>query len=183
MTNKQLYNLVFENFIQAKRELIKEGYRKESFKEVDFNEVFKQTKHKMLEEKLKSLQRENEMLKKEINYKRGLKQESSYSAAGQGADFQGNAPGSKQIWKGITNIFAKGGNVRAIADGIVDELDSKKFFDKMMMKYKTSKQGLIDAFHYNVLKKLKGGMSRDEAMNSEIASMDGTLAESKRRRY
>jgi len=57
MTNKQLYNLVFENFIQAKRELIKEGYRKESFKEVDFNEVFKQTKHKMLEEKLKSLQR------------------------------------------------------------------------------------------------------------------------------
>jgi len=68
MTNKQLYNLVFENFVQAKRELIKEGYRKESLQEIDFNEVFSKTKNKMLEEKMKSLQRENEMLKKKVSY-------------------------------------------------------------------------------------------------------------------
>ena len=34
--NKQLYNIIFENFVQAKRELIKEGYRKASLDEVDF---------------------------------------------------------------------------------------------------------------------------------------------------
>jgi hypothetical protein len=68
MTNKQLYNLVFENFVQAKRELIKEGYRKESLQEIDFNEVFSKTKNKMLEEKMKSLQRENQMLKKKVSY-------------------------------------------------------------------------------------------------------------------
>jgi len=67
MTNKQLYNLVFENFVQAKRELIKEGYRKASLDDVDFNEVFSQTKHKMLESKLQSLQRENEMLKRQLS--------------------------------------------------------------------------------------------------------------------
>ena len=53
MNNKQLYNLVFENFVQAKRELFKEGYTKKHLDEVDFNEIFDQTKKKMLEEKVK----------------------------------------------------------------------------------------------------------------------------------
>jgi hypothetical protein len=69
MTNKQLYNLVFENFVQAKRELLREGYiKREDLNEVDFNDIFEQTKKKMLEEKLKSLQRENEMLKEKLRF-------------------------------------------------------------------------------------------------------------------
>jgi hypothetical protein len=74
MTNKQLYNLVFENFVQAKRELIREGYRKRHLDEVDFNEIFDQTKKRMLEEKLKSLQRENEMLKEKL-YQKQIRKE------------------------------------------------------------------------------------------------------------
>lgn len=66
MTNKQLYNLVFENFVQAKRELIREGYSKK-INEIDFNEVFDKTKHKLAEEKIKSLQRENKMLKEKLS--------------------------------------------------------------------------------------------------------------------
>ena len=67
MTNKQLYNLVFENFVQAKRELLREGYlKKEDLNEVDFNSIFEQTKKKIQEEKIKSLQRENRMLKEKL---------------------------------------------------------------------------------------------------------------------
>jgi hypothetical protein len=67
MTNKQLYNLVFENFVQAKRELLREGYLKtKDLNAVDFNSIFEQTKKRMLEEKLKSLQRENKMLKEKL---------------------------------------------------------------------------------------------------------------------
>ena len=44
MTNKQLYNLVFENYVQAKKELIREGYLKNYLNQVDFNEIFDQTK-------------------------------------------------------------------------------------------------------------------------------------------
>jgi hypothetical protein len=68
MTNKQLYNLVFENYVQAKRELIREGYMKKHLDEVDFNEIFNKTKNQMLNEKLKSLKRENEMLKRKVKF-------------------------------------------------------------------------------------------------------------------
>ena len=68
MTNKQLYNLVFENYVQAKRELLREGYQKKHLDEVDFNEIFDQTKKKMLEEKVKKLQRENTMLKEKLKF-------------------------------------------------------------------------------------------------------------------
>jgi hypothetical protein len=81
MTKKQLYNLVFENFVQAKRELIREGYLKKNLDEVDFNEIFDQTKKRMLEEKVKSLQRENEMLKSQL-YKKQLKKESVVGSQG-----------------------------------------------------------------------------------------------------
>jgi hypothetical protein len=41
MTNKQLYNLVLENYIQAKKELIREGYlKREESNKIDFNEIF-----------------------------------------------------------------------------------------------------------------------------------------------
>jgi hypothetical protein len=66
MTNKQLYNLVFENYVQAKRELLREGYTRKHLEEVDFNEIFSQTKGKIQEKKIEKLQRENEMLKEKL---------------------------------------------------------------------------------------------------------------------
>jgi hypothetical protein len=100
MTNKQLYNLVFENFVQAKRELIKEGYRKESFKDVDFNEVFGRTKSVMQEEKIKSLKRENEMLKKKLQ-KEGL-----FDMFGKKQQSQTQQREPKQVWlEGLTKVF------------------------------------------------------------------------------
>ena len=66
MTNKQLYNLVFENYVQAKRELLREGYTRKYLEEVDFNEIFSQTKGKIQEKKIEKLQRENEMLKEKL---------------------------------------------------------------------------------------------------------------------
>lgn len=67
MTNKQLYNLVFENFVQAKRELVREGYLKKDLNEVDFNEIFNKTKTEMQNKKIQSLQRENKMLKEKLS--------------------------------------------------------------------------------------------------------------------
>jgi hypothetical protein len=102
MTNKQLYNLVFENFVQAKRELIKEGYRKKSLDEVDFNKVFSETKHKMLEEKVKSLKKENEMLKRQL-YKKQLKKESVVGS--QGGKGSGGSPLLDKGFRKIGKIF------------------------------------------------------------------------------
>jgi hypothetical protein len=123
MTNKQLYNLVFENFVQAKRELIKEGYRKTSLDEVDFNEVFNKTKHKMLEEKVKSLQRENEMLRKKVSQRKGLKEAGTMSAAGQGGKFQGGGAGSETVGNLLNRLGAtfgdKGSKAAIIADKLV----------------------------------------------------------------
>lgn len=97
MTNKQLYNLVFENFVQAKRELIKEGYRKESLQEIDFNEVFSKTKNKMLEEKMKSLQRENQMLRNKLK-------EGMFDMFSKKVPTQQREP--KQVWlETLTKVF------------------------------------------------------------------------------
>ena len=86
MTNKQLYNLVFENFVQAKKELIREGYTKK-INEIDFNEVFNKTKQKLAEEKIKSLKRENEMLRNKLSKRQGLKEEDT-SGGKLGAKYQ-----------------------------------------------------------------------------------------------
>ncbi len=66
MTNKQLYNLIFENFVQAKRELIREGFQKNKLESVDFNQVFESAKKKILEKKVNSLMKENAMLKNQV---------------------------------------------------------------------------------------------------------------------
>ena len=98
MTNKQLYNLVFENYVQAKRELIREGYMKKHLDEVDFNEIFNKTKNQMLNEKLKSLKRENEMLKKKLQ-KEGL-----FDMFGKKQQTQQREP--KQVWlQGLIKVF------------------------------------------------------------------------------
>ena len=68
MKEREFKKLVFENFVQAKKELIREGYHKKHLEEVDFKSIFEQSKQKMLQEKVKSLQRENQMLKEKLNF-------------------------------------------------------------------------------------------------------------------
>jgi hypothetical protein len=174
MTNKQLYNLVFENFVQAKRELLREGYTRKHLEEVDFNSIFEQSKKKMLEEKVKKLQRENEMLKKEINNKRGLKQESSYSAAGQGGQFQGGGAGSETFGKMMTKVaspFSK----TAKADLITD---------RMIEKGLLSDNEDISKFRIKVTGYLKSGLSASEATKKALGELktQTTLSENRRRR-
>ncbi len=121
MKEREFKKLVFENFIQAKKELIREGYIKRN-DNLNFEEVFSETKKRVLEERVKSLQRENEMLKKQLKRK-GLQEAGSMSAAGQGGAFQGNAPGSEGLWNFITKVSAKLGSTTAKADVIAKQLE------------------------------------------------------------
>jgi hypothetical protein len=166
MTNKELYNIVFEKFVQAKKELIREGYHKHSVNDVDFNEVFNKTKHQLQEAKIQSLQRENQMLKRKL-------QESMYSAAGQGSQFQGGGAGSKTFGKLMTKGAAALGDVDAKADVITD---------RMMEKGMISGDD-VSKFTIKVKGFLKSGMNASEAAKKAMGELKAqTLAESKRRR-
>ena len=124
MTNKQLYNLVFENFVQAKRELIKEGYLKKNLDEVDFNEIFDQTKKRMLEEKVKKLQRENKMLKSKLQ-KEAL-------VGGQGGR---GSEGSRLINKGFRKIGKFFGNPIDTLTDVAMQLNKKADDYRILLQY------------------------------------------------
>ena len=186
MTNKQLYNLVFENFVQAKRELIREGYRKGNLDEVDFNEVFDKTKHKLAEEKIKSLQRENEMLKSKLSERRGLKEAGTMSAAGMGR--QGDGAGSEGLWNALTNVFARVGVKTAMIDVVLDKL--KAIDSQKTDKYSNIKNILTDSndmskFEIKLKKYLNSGNNLFASIRKALDELktQSTLAESKRRRY
>ncbi len=178
MTNKQLYNIVFERFVQAKKELIREGYRKTSLDEVDFNEVFNKTKHQLREAKIQSLMRENQMLRRKL--KEGLKQESISDAAGQGAAYQGNAPGSETLWKGISNMMSPF-SVTAMADKVVRQLVKQNILQD---------NDDISKFKIKYIGFRKKGLKNDEAIGKAMSELEAqnaptsqTLAENRRRRY
>jgi hypothetical protein len=172
MTNKLLYNIVFERFVQAKKELIREGYHKNSLDKVDFNEVFSKTKHQLQEAKIKSLMRENQMLRRKLY-------ESSYRAGGQGSQYQGNAPGSETLWNGISNIMSPF-SVTAMADKVARQLVKQNILqdDDDISKFKIKYIGFR-----------KKGLKNDEAIGKAMSELEAqnaptpqTLAESKRRR-
>jgi hypothetical protein len=170
MTNKQLYNIIFENFVQAKKELIKEGYRKTSLDEVDFNEVFNKTKHKMLEEKLNSLKRENEMLKKK------LKKEGIMGSMGRTGGYgETGGAGSETVGNWMTKGAAALGSTTAKADIITD---------KMVERGMLSDSEDISKFRIKVKNFLKSGLSASEATKKAMGELQAqsTLAESKRRK-
>jgi hypothetical protein len=85
MTNKQLYNLVLENYIQAKKELIREGYlKREESNKIDFNEIFDRTKGEIQKKKIEKLQRENQMLREKLSQRRGLEEAGVSNPTGYG---------------------------------------------------------------------------------------------------
>jgi hypothetical protein len=124
MTNRQLYNLVFENFVQAKKELIREGYLKKNLDEVDFNEIFDQTKKRMLEEKVKKLQRENKMLKSKLQ-KEGL-------VGGQGGK---GSEGSRLINKGFRKLGKFFGNPMDKLTDVAMELNKNSDNYRILLNY------------------------------------------------
>jgi hypothetical protein len=174
MTNKQLYNLVFENFVQAKKELIREGYMKRNLDEVDFNEIFDQTKKKMLEEKVKSLQRENEMLKKQMGLQEaGVSNPTGYGERGSDA--------MDGVFDFIDKVLAKYGNT-----------GSKISVIKKAMKTKGIIESDRDLNQFGLIlqSKMKEGFPMKKAILSALRQMRirtpelTTLAENrKRRRY
>jgi hypothetical protein len=184
MTNKELYNIVFEKFVQAKKELIREGYRKTSLDEVDFNEVFNKTKHQLREAKIQSLMRENKMLKNKLK-KEGLMDNISRTGNSEVGGF-----GSEKFGTGMDRVGAFFGHKGSKAELAASELENTKdneglsFFDKMMDIYpRTGKDGLISLFKIKMNTNLKSGMSKDEAKRKVMADMGGTLSENRRRRY
>lgn len=171
MTNKQLYNLVFENFVHAKRELIKEGYTKKHLDEVDFNEIFGRTKSLMQEKKIESLKRENEMLKKQLSKKQGLKEAGSMRAAGMGK--QTGGAGSESIWNFLTKVGAKLGSTTAKADVIADELEKNNQLNSSD----------IDKFKFKYIRFKKSGLNDMQATEKALDELRmQNLAESKKRK-
>jgi hypothetical protein len=173
MTNKQLYNLVFENFVQAKRELIREGYSKK-INEIDFNEVFDKAKHKLAEEKIKSLKRENEMLKGKLSKMKSLKEGIVDTQGGLGS---GNSKLMNWLFDLIDKGLAARGNKDAILTVIVDGL---------IKKGKLSDGLEASTFARNLAPKL-GRMPMTQAIlvalrETGVRGGDETLSESKKRR-
>ncbi len=169
MTNKQLYNLVFENFVQAKRELLREGYlKREDSKKLDFNDIFEQTKKKMLEEKVKTLQRENEMLKK-----KSLKEDETGTKLG--AKYQQGSKLMDWLFDLIDKGLAAGGNRDSLLSVI----------EKGLIKSGKLSDGLeASVFTRNLAPKL-GRMSLTKAVLEalrETGVRGETLNESKKRR-
>jgi hypothetical protein len=175
MKEREFKKLVFENFVQAKKELIREGYIKRSDNR-NFEDVFSETKKRVLEERVKSLQRENEMLKKQLKGK-GLQEAGSMSAAGQGGAFQGNAPGSEGLWNFITKLGAMAGSMTAKADIATKRLIKSGKLDSFDS----------DRFSMNLMTNLEKNMDFKQAVLSalrKVGARNNVMAESrKRRRY
>ncbi len=173
MTRKELYNIIFENFVQAKRELIREGYQKSKLESVDFNEVFNKTKHKMLEEKVSSLKRENEMLKRKLSQRKDLDEATGFMSSFGGPT--GGGAGSKTFGKMMTKAaspFSKTAKADIITDRMIEKglLSDSDDISKFTIKVK----GFLDSG-------MKPSVAAKKAMD-ELKSQS-TLGESRRRRY
>jgi hypothetical protein len=189
MKEREFKKLVFENFVQAKKELIREGYIKKN-DNLNFEDVFNETKKKVLEERVKSLQRENQMLRGK------LKQEGLLdSMSGTGGVETGN--------KGLDNPFRKIGmkvfnNPTDKLTDVAMELGIKndtREFDRLNAML----SDFIKKDKLNSPEKIKKAIKLIDRLDSERPSdyrsalMSGieaisqpssqTLAESRRRRY
>jgi hypothetical protein len=188
MTNKQLYNLVFENYIQAKRELIREGYLKtEESKNIDFNEIFSRTKGAMQEKKIEKLQRENQMLREKLAKKQLTKE----NLLGDTGSFETGGAGSESLWNALTKVFAKVGVKTAMIDVVIDKL--KAIDSQENNKYSNIKNIITDSndiskFEIKLKKYINLGNNLFKSIRMSLDELrkqnsQNTLAENRRRRY
>jgi hypothetical protein len=175
MKEREFKKLVFENFVQAKKELIREGYIKRS-DNLNFEDVFSETKKRVLEERVKSLQRENEMLKKQLKGK-GLQEAGVSNPTGYG---ERGSDAMDGVFDFIDKVLAKYGNA-----------DSKVSVIKRAMKTKGVIESDTDLNQFGIIlqSKMKEGFPMKKAILSALRQMGirnpepKTLAENRRRRY
>jgi hypothetical protein len=184
MKEREFKKLVFENFVQAKKELIREGYLKKT-DNLNFEDVFSETKKKVLEEKVKSLQRENEMLKSKLSQRRGLKEAGTMTAAGMGK--QGGGAGNEGLWRSLSKVFASLGVKDAIADTLINKLEAsdKKNYGNIKSILKDNSD--ISKFKIKVKGFLDSGMKLTTSIKMALDELkkqnaQSNLSESRRRR-
>ena len=199
MTNKQLYNLVFENYIQAKKELIREGYlKREESNKIDFNEIFSATKGEMQKKKIEKLQRENQMLKEKLSQKQIRKEALINPQGGKGSS------GSKALdstWGFMGNFFRNSTDrLNTVSSKIFNIKKGTHDFDVLEGKL----YDFIESGKLNSLEKIEEAIrlvqklevlrpsNYEFALESGINKIAGidepksepqTLSESRRRRY
>jgi hypothetical protein len=179
MKEREFKKLVFENFVQAKKELIREGYIKRS-DNLNFEDVFSETKKRVLEERVKSLQRENQMLKKQIKRK-GLREAGEDSSGGKlGAKFQQGSKALDGVFDFIDDVLAKYGNMGSKISVIKRAMKAKKVIES---------DRDLNQFGMKLQTKLEDGLPMKKAILSALRQMGirtpeiQTLAENRRRRY
>jgi predicted nuclease with TOPRIM domain len=126
MKEREFKKLVFENFVQAKKELIREGYIKRS-DNLNFEDVFSETKKRVLEERVKSLMRENQMLKKQLSKRKGLDEEATTS---WGKMMRGVNNGETGPWSIIVTDYNK----------VIDQHINIKIKDSLPAHYEEMKR-------------------------------------------
>jgi hypothetical protein len=178
MKEREFKKLVFENFVQAKKELIREGYIKRS-DNLNFEDVFSETKKRVLEERVKSLQKENQMLKKQLRGK-GLEEGEDSSGGKLGAKFQQGSKGLDWLFDFIDNVLAKYGNMGSKISVIKRTMKAKKVIES---------DRDLNQFGMKLQTKLEDGLPMKKAILSALRQMGirtpeiQTLAENRRRRY
>jgi hypothetical protein len=189
MKEREFKKLVFENFVQAKKELIREGYIKRT-DNLNFEDVFSETKKRVLEERVKSLQRENEMLKKQLKGK-GLQEAGSMSAAGMGK--QG---GSRLLDKTFRKVGKFFGNPMDKLTDVAMQLNRNPNDYRALLSYisdgilKTDAQiSLGITFYDKLMRKGVSGSGFESALDRGIEAIssgeqpEGGIFEGRRRRY
>ena len=148
MKEREFKKLVFENFVQAKKELIREGYIKKT-DNLNFEDVFNETKKKVLEERVKSLQRENQMLKRQLSERRDL-QEDGEDGSRLGAKFQQGSKALDGLFDFIDRVRAKYGDIDSKISVIKSEMKARGIIESdrdlnqfgMKLKFKIEKERL-----------------------------------------
>jgi len=171
MKEREFKKLVFENFVQAKKELIREGYLKKN-ENLNFEDVFSETKKRVLEERVKSLQRENQMLKKQMGLQEaGVSNPTGYGERGSDA--------MDGVFDFIDNVLAKYGNTGSKISVIKRAMKAKKVIES---------DRDLEQFGLILQRKMKEGFPMKKAILSALRQMGirnpepKTLAENRRRR-
>jgi len=172
MKEREFKKLVFENFVQAKKELIREGYIKRS-DNLNFEDVFSETKKRVLEERVKSLQRENQMLRGKLKQEGLLGGMSGTGGSETGSDAMDG------VFDFIDNVLAKYGNTGSKISVIKRAMKAKKVIES---------DRDLEQFGVILQNKMKEGFPMKKAILSALRQMGirtpepQTLAENRRRR-
>ena len=189
MKEREFKKLVFENFVQAKKELIREGYIKKT-DNLNFEDVFNETKKKVLEERVKSLQRENQMLKSKLSQKQIRKEGIVSGSGGKGSS------GSRLIDKPLRKLGKFFGNATDSLTDVAMQLNKNYKDYTLLLSYisdgtlnNDAKIAKAITFVDALGRKGISGSGFESALDRGIEAIslgeqpEGGVFESRRRRY